>query len=224
MRQGLVALDMALDHIDEVDQARILEPPRDLQSLVERDPFIQIVLVDHHAHADDEIGSGGAPDLLQHRHRKAHAVLEAAAVIVVALVGRRRKEGIEQMAVGFNLDPVEPAFATALHAGAIGLDHPLDLEILHHLRKGAMRRFARRRRRNDRQPVFLAPIGAAAEMGDLAHYGAVICVHRIGELSEPGNDCVGAGAQIAEACGESRLTTAEPPIMVMAQPPFAFST
>ena len=69
------------------------------------------VLVADHADADDVVGADLPADLLQHLEAEAHAVVQAAAVVVGAPVGRRRPEGVQQMAVGFDLDAVHAALA-----------------------------------------------------------------------------------------------------------------
>ena len=67
------------------------------------------VLVADHADADDEVRPDPVADRAQHLEGEAQAVVQAAAILVVALVGGRRPELVDQMAVAFELQPVEPA-------------------------------------------------------------------------------------------------------------------
>ncbi len=92
-----------------------------------------------------------------------------AAVLVVAAVGQRRPELVEQVAVRLDLDAVHPARLHPLGGVGVLADDPLDVPVLGLLRDRPVGRFAQRRRRDDRQPVVLRPAGAPTEVGDLDH-------------------------------------------------------
>jgi hypothetical protein len=86
---------------------------------------------------------------------EAQAVVEAAAVLVVAAVGGGRPEAVHQVAVGLDLDAVE---AGRLHAlGGVGVvgDDAGEVPVLGLLGEGAVGRLAHRRGRQHRQPVAL---------------------------------------------------------------------
>ena len=80
--------DAAADHVDEVDQLLSRQTAQDLQPDGGVDAVFQ-PLVDRHADADDVVAADPLSNGAHHLQRKAHAVLERAAVLVVAVVGRR---------------------------------------------------------------------------------------------------------------------------------------
>ena len=120
---------------------------------------------------------------LQHLDAEAHAVFEAAAIFVGALVDGRAPELVDQMAVrGGQLAAVEPAFLAAARGGGVVGDDARDVEILHLLGDGAAGGLAAGRGGDGRQPVLGVPAGAPAHMGELDHQrGAVArgCGRRI---------------------------------------------
>ena len=130
--------------------------------------------------------------------REAHAVLERAAVLVVAVVGGRRPELIEQVAVRLDLDAVHSAGLHPLGGVGVVADDAVDVPRLGDLRVGAVRRLAQRRRRDHRQPVVLAPAGAAAEVADLDHRRCAVLVDAVGHRLDPRHDRVVVGVQVAE--------------------------
>ena len=69
---------------------------------------IGALLVERHPHPDDEVVTDRGTDRGDHLERKSDPVLQRTAVLVLAMVERRRHELIEQMpAVGRDLDAVE---------------------------------------------------------------------------------------------------------------------
>src|SRR5262249_56772969 len=112
-RRQLVGGAAAADDRQEVDQARRGQAPRDLCHVRRREAAAG-ELVAGEAGADDEVAADAAPGLPQHLHAEAHAVVEAAAVLVLPLVEEWRPELIDQMVVRHReLDAVEPALAAA---------------------------------------------------------------------------------------------------------------
>ncbi len=156
------------------------------------------VLVAHHPHADEEIAADALADRVQNLEAETHAIVERAAVGVVAPVGRGRPELVDQMPVAFELDPIEACRLHALGAVGVGLDHPRDVPVLHGLREGAVRRLAHVRRRDHRQPVRLAPARAAAEMRDLDHHRRAMRMDVVGEFLQPAHDLVPVEEDVAE--------------------------
>ena len=130
---------------------------------------------------------------VEHFERKAHAVLERAAILIGALVGDRRQELMQQIAVGgVHLDGVD-----AEPLGALGGDH----ERLAHARQA--RRIERQRRRlaflvrdgrrslrppaafGNRNQLAAVPWRVArrlaAGMGELHHHGGLRTLAHRGE-------------------------------------------
>ncbi len=140
---------MAADHIDEVDEAAAGHPLRDVEAFGAVDATLD-VLVANHARADDEIRADAIADGLQHFETEAQAVVQRAAIGVVAFVGERRPELIDEMAVSLDLQTVEAARLYALRGVGVGAQHARDVEILHRLRKRAVRGLAHVARRDDR--------------------------------------------------------------------------
>ena len=137
-------------------------------------------------------------DRLQRVEGEAQAVVEAAAVGRVELVGQRRPELVHQVAVGLELDAVEPGRLHPLGGVGIVLDDPGDVPVLGLLREGAVRGLALVAGRDDRQPVGLVPAGAAAEVGELDHHRAVVLVALVGERLHPADDLVLPGEDVVE--------------------------
>ena len=135
-------------------------------------------------------------------------VVQAAAVIVVALVGRRRPELVGQMAVGVDLQPVQPGRLHALRRRRVVGDDAVDVPVLDRLGERPMRRLADRRGGQHRQPVRLVPRGAPAEMGDLDHHRRAVRVALVRQAAQPGHDLVLVGEQVAE---HRRAVRARPP-------------
>ena len=144
-------------------------------------------------------------DRLAHRvddpPSKAQAVVERAAIVIIAGIDGRRPEAVHQMAVGFELDAVEAGRLHALGRARIVGDDALDVPVFHRLGEGAVRRLAHRRGRENGQPVGLVPPGAAAQMGDLDHHLAVVFVALVGEFAKPRDDLVTIGVKVAEGGG-----------------------
>ena len=140
------------------------------------------VLVADHAHADDEVRADPPRTARQDLEAETHAVVERAAIVVVALVGGGRPELVDQVAVAFELDAVEAGRLHPFGRVGVGHDHARDVPVLHDLGEGAVRRLAHVRGRDDRQPVGLAPARAPAEMGHLDHHRRAVGVDVVGEL------------------------------------------
>ena len=99
--------------VQVVDEPRGGETAGDVQAVVLGEPLLD-ELVPRHAHAQDEIRPHLAPHLAQDLEREAHAVLQRAAVAILAPVGARREELERQVAAREQeLDPVEPALPAA---------------------------------------------------------------------------------------------------------------
>ena len=126
------------------------------------------------------------------------AVVERSAIFVLALVGGRRPELIDEMAVAFEFEPIEPAGLHPLGRVGVSLDHAGEVPILHRLGEGAVGGLADRRGRDDGQPVVLAPARAAAEMGDLDHHRGALVMDVVGQFLQPAHAFVLVEKDIAE--------------------------
>ena len=104
------------------------------------------VLVGDHADADEEAGPGCGADRVENAEGEAQAVVEAAAVEIGAVVGGRRPELIDEMAVSVEGDAVKAGFLHACRGGSVIGDDPFDVPLLRFLGEGAVRGLADRRR------------------------------------------------------------------------------
>ena len=192
----LVAGHPSPDHADEVD-ALGDDPIRDRQRLVAAQPSGG-VLVERHPNADDEVRACGLAHRANHPQREAQPVLEAAAVLVVAVVGQRGPERVQQMRVGLELDAVEAGFPAPGGGVGIGPHDAVHVPFLGHLREGAVRGLADRGREHHRQPVPVVVARATAQVGDLAHHPGTVLVHVVGQFAQPRHDLVLVDVQVAE--------------------------
>jgi len=198
--QRPVGVDMALDDVEEIDLAGVDETLGDDHALV-APVTLHPVLIKRHAHADDEFGTGVFAHAVEHTHGEPQAVVETAAVIVVALVGAGRPELVHQMAVGLELDAVHAGGLHARGGGAVILDDTLDVPILHLLGKGAMGGLADHGRGEHGQPFLLVPVGATAKVGELDHHRRAVFVAGIGEPLQWRDDLVLPGLHVGKGLG-----------------------
>ena len=115
--QRLVAVDMAADDVEEVDQSGAGQAARDRHALVPAQAPLPILVADE-PRANEEIGTDAAPDRLEHRHAETQAVVDRPAIFVDAPVGGRRPELVDQMAVALEFETIEPAGLTRSAASA----------------------------------------------------------------------------------------------------------
>ncbi len=196
-RQRRVGVDVAADDVEKIDLAVVDQCLRNAHALFARQALVPVLIGDQ-ADADDELGADGLADRVQHAAREAQAVVDRAAVFVVAVVGRRRPEGIEQVAIGFELDAVEPRGLHALRgAGVVGTD-AVEVPVFGLLGKTAVRRLADRRGCEHRQPVAGVPARAPPEVGELDHHRGAMLVAVVGQAFQPRHDLVAVGMQVAE--------------------------
>ena len=161
VRKRLLGIDMAADHVDEIDQARADEPARDLDALDLAQAPLPVLVADH-PQAHDEVAADAIADRAQDLEAEAHAIVETAAVVVLTPIGRRRPELIDEMPVALDLEPVETAGLHAFGGVGVGRDHALDVPVLHHFRKRPVRGLAHIGGRDHRQPVVLRPARCGA--------------------------------------------------------------
>ena len=187
--QRRVGLHPAADDVKEIDRAAVLEPAPDLQPVLHRDP-VGGEVVGGVADTDDELGAHALAYGVEHVERECHPRRQVAVPGRLQRVLARRPEGVHQVAVGLQLDPVQPGRLHPLRGVGVIADDAGDVPILQHLGKGAVGRFAQAGGRHRRQPVALVPAGAPAQMGELDHHRAAVLVAFLGELGHPGHDLV----------------------------------
>ncbi len=197
VRQTRIGVDMAADDVEKIDEPALRQPPRNLEPILPVEPAF-LHLVHRIANADDEIRPDATADLVEHLEDEAHAVAERAAIGFVQRIGQWRPELVEEMAIGFQLDAVEPGGLHAFRGVPVILDDTRDVPILELLREGAMRRFAMVRGGDHGQPVTLVPARAPAEVAQLDHYRRAMLVAGIGQVPHPGHDLVLEGEDIVE--------------------------
>ena len=195
--EAVLGVDMAANDIDEVDQPAARQPSGDGRALGFVDAALGI-LVAHHARADDEIRADAGADRAQNLLAEAQAVVERAAILVIAPVGQRRPELVDEMAIGLDLQPVESSRLHPLRRIGVGGHHPGDVEILHGFRKRPMRRLAHVARGQHRQPIVLGPARAPAEMGDLDHHRRAVTMHLVDQRLQPADRLVPVKQNVAE--------------------------
>ena len=189
--------DLPRDHVHEVAHAGVGVDLRQNEAILLIEPTL-LELVTHHPEADEEVVPDPPAYLLQHLETEPGAVLQASAVLVGAPVDERGPELVDEMAVGEELGAVEAALLAAPRGIAERAHHPADVVAVHLLRERAMRMFAHHRGSDRRKPVLHVPQRAVAHVRDLAHDGAAVAVHALGELPEHGDDGVVADVDLAE--------------------------
>ena len=161
---------------------------RDLEAVVFRQAALE-VLIDGDADADNEVIAGLAADLFEHHEAETQPVLQRTPEFIGAVVPGRRPELFGQVRLADHLAPVQAAFPAAPRGLAVRGDDTVDVGTVHDLGEAAVH-LPRSRRRDARQPVERPRPGAPAEVGDLAHQGAVVSVYSLCKLPKVRNDRV----------------------------------
>ena len=195
--QRRIVLDVALDDVEEVDQAAIAEALADLEALIAGDALFPI-FIGGDAQAHGERVANAAADRLQHTQAEAQAVVERAAIDVLAAAGGGRPETVHQMAVALQLEAIEAGFLHALGGIGIIADDAFDVPVFHFLREGAVGGLADGRGGDDGQPVGRVPYRAAAQMRQLDHHRRAMRVALVCELPQPRHDLVLVGQKITK--------------------------
>jgi hypothetical protein len=196
-RQRRVGVHVAADHVEEIHFSPRHQAAGDLDAFRAREADVP-VLISHQAHADDEARIGRGANGGEHLADEAQPVVQAAAIFVVALVGRRRPELVGQVAVGVELDPVQPGRRHPRRGRGVIRNDARDVPVFQRLGERTMRRLAHRRRRQHRQPVGLVPRRPPPEMGDLDHHRRAMRVAVVRQAAQPRHDLVLVGEQVAE--------------------------
>ena len=146
-------------------------------------------LVARDAQADHVVVADLLADRLEHLDAEAHAVLEAAAVLVGAPVDQRAPVLVDQVEPGVvQLDAIEAGRLAA--PGGLGevVDHALVIEVLHLLGEAAVQALARDRWRDQRHPVLAVPVHPPAHVDELYRDGGAMRVHRVDQRAQVVDD------------------------------------
>ncbi len=197
----VAVLRAAMRHVDVVEDAFLEDAGDDLPVLVHVQAAREVVRADAGAH--DEARPDHLPHRVQDFEVEPHAVLEAAAILVGALVGGLADELLDQEIVGaMHLDPVEAAFHRPAPRLCEGVDHLGDLVLRHRMRGHAGQRvdedFRRRPGLRPRRTLI------EAHMVDLREHAHAVRLHRLHELLVARDDAVvpgihGHGAGLVDA-------------------------
>ena len=132
---------MAAHHVEKIHHAAVLQAARYLQSVSGGEAAGQ-VFVAGVTHADDECRPDAFAHRPQHVEAKAQAVVQRTAIGFVQRICEGRPELVHQVAVGLQLQAIEPG---RLHAfGGVGIvaDDAFDVPVFQLLRKGTVRGLA----------------------------------------------------------------------------------
>ena len=197
IRHGRIGMDLPPDHVQEIHLPAVPKPSRNLQPLRLVNPALG-GFIGGISDTDDKLRPDPVADRVQHHEAEPQPVLQIAAKGRVHPVRQRRPELIDQMAIGLQLDPIQPCRLHPLcRIGVIG-DDPVDVEIFHLLRKSPMRRFAQMRRRKRGQPVALVPSRPTPEVRQLDHHRTAVFMAGIGQFAHPAHHFVLVGKDIVE--------------------------
>ena len=95
-------------------------------------------------HADDKIVSDPSPDRFVHHQTEPAAILQRSPESVGALIGHRRQKLSDEMGAGEGFHPVESALLAAQRGHRVGIDHTLDVVLIHLPGERTMQRLANR--------------------------------------------------------------------------------
>ena len=212
------------DAVEEVDLPGALEEPRELEAFLEIDAVLD-VLLDNVADADEEIVANRFADGFMDHQPEPRAVLGRAAERVGALVGARREELADEMPARHRLDAVEPALLAAQGRRGIVGDDAVDVVTVHLPREVAMAGLAHAGRRQRRSQFHDVLKSARRPRCEIWHMIAAPWPWMRSE------NCRRYGMMRSLATSiwpppqlESGDTIDEPPNMVRARPPLAFSS
>lgn len=180
-----VAADGALDGADEVDA--VIDVPAGRGDGIGFGEPSRAVFVEGHADADHEFRPDRAADRPDHSGRERGPAVRGTAVFVIAVVGGRRQESVEQVAVGLEFDAVESGILAPFGGRGEVADYPIEVPRFGDLGHRPVRGFAFAGRIHQRQPVSDEIACATAQMSHLAHHCRALGVHVVGQEPQPGN-------------------------------------
>lgn len=200
-RQFPVCVGSPVDHREEVDQSRTAQRGGDFDAFLVRQGAFH-ALVTRDAHANDEGRTDLFPYVFQHVDGESHAVAQTSSVTVLALIGPRCPELVDQVAGHRReLHTVQPATLGSLHRLAVGPDDPPDIEFLDRLRIAAVRPLPDRRRPERRQPVADVPARTPAQVRQLDHHRGAVRVHPLRDVAVERQYPVVPGVDLIEYVG-----------------------
>ena len=184
-----------------VDETARIQIRRDLLLVRNGEPA-GIGLGARYGHADDEILAGHLADAAAQLDGEARAVFQAAAPAIVAPVGERRPELVDQAIIaGKKIDAVEARIAVAPGGLDEALDQFLDLGLDHGVTAPRVVHRGHTRRRPIGLPRIVL-IAMTADMIDLVDHHRAVAVAFVGNAAEVRDNGVVFMAEVA-ACQHS---------------------
>ena len=153
--------------------------------------------VDGHRKAAHEVLAAGLADTAVDLGRETHAVVEAAAPAVVAPVGQRRPELLQQRRIGgHDLDAIESGLLCPPRCCDMALDHFLDLGVGHGVAAVAVEHRGQTRGR----PVLgeaVVPVAVGADVVELLDDRGTMAFHFLGDAAKVRNDGIAVVQEVA---------------------------
>ena len=118
--------------------------------------------IDDEADADQPVVTHRLADCFVYHQAEARTIFGGTAKGIGPMIGARREELADEMAAGYGLNTVEPAFLATLRRCGVFTHDTVDVVAIHLARKVAMPRLTNPRRPDRRQPVPAHRIGTAA--------------------------------------------------------------
>jgi len=141
MRERFIRIDMAFDDVQKINLACGDKVLGNSDAVIAGQSTLPI-LVAHQTGTDDEIRADAVPHGVNHLAGKAQPIIERAAIGVDALVGGRRPELVDQMAIHFEFETIEPARLAPLGGIGVIADDAGNVPFLDGFRKCAVRLLA----------------------------------------------------------------------------------
>ncbi len=132
-----IGFDMPANDVEKINKPAFLELARNLEPIAFRQTTLEN-FIGNVANSDQEVRPNTLTNCSQNLQREPHTIIERATVNSVEFVGKRGPELVQQMPVGFQLQPVETGCLHAFRCIRIIHDNALNVPILCFLGIGAM--------------------------------------------------------------------------------------
>ena len=191
LRQLHVGVGPAADDAEEIDPRFRVRRRHPDGFLGPGTTAIGALLVERHPHPDDEVVTDRSTHRGDHLERKSDPVLQRTAVLVLAMVERRRHELIEQMpAVGRYLDAVETSLLTTQRGlGEVARD-PRQIAHIRDPGEGPMGGLAGTTGRQGGNPVVRVVVRPMTHMRELRHHRSPLLMDVVTERPQIGHGLV----------------------------------